>query len=426
MHATIRFGLTATCTLILTLPAAAQQLGTQDFAPSPIVQVHAPDTGAQSNPAVGIAEDGTVLVVWEHNGDLILGRRYDSRMNPLAGEFQVSAGTYNNTEPELCVDENGDFVAVWERSSFYSDIKMRRSVGGSLAPDNTDATVNTESGMQPRTEPSVDCQNAGDFVVAWQGPTVDDGNAIAARRFQLGVGQGAEFRVNTNTADPNSGPQIKMDQAGNFVVAWDQGTFDSDGGRGGEPLTSGLATRRFDASAVALDTDQIHIAPSSYNGFTLDRSKDNGNFVVVWQGYEPGTGTLTQGELFSPQGSSLASLQLLPAGSWSSGLDALAAFAGPDGSFLISSHDPDSPLTNFQRFDAAGMETGATWLGQQAAGRGSDLDIAGHPDGSFVVTWSAYQTPGYGADVFVQSWHPALFADGFEAGDSSEWTSQTP
>jgi hypothetical protein len=74
----------------------------------------------QMNPAVAMDADGDFVVVWQTNdfegtGLEIRGQRYDPAGAPVGGEFQVNTTTlYDQTRPDVTMDADGDFVVVWE------------------------------------------------------------------------------------------------------------------------------------------------------------------------------------------------------------------------------------------------------------------------------------------------------------------------
>ncbi|MEM8931255.1 MAG: hypothetical protein AAGE94_08765 [Acidobacteriota bacterium] len=400
---------------LIPVESSAQSLEGQDFAASAVVRVNENTAGNQTNPAVDAAADGSRVVVWQESD--IEGRRLTADLTPVGSDFQVSFGTYSNAAPDVCVDAQGDFVAVWQFSGFVNDIRVRRNVGGSFAPQISDDIANSLRNTNIRQSPAVDCTTASEFVVAWQGETPEDDNAIAGRRFTVGVAQGAtEFQVNTYTADPSLPPDIAMDANGDFVVAWGQ----SDSVVRGLGGNAGVATRRFQADGTALDAMQVLTMPHSgslYN-VNVDRHPD-GDFVVVWEDNTQLNATVSA-ELFNPQGVSLATGQFAPSGNFSGDVQGYGVFAGPDGAFLIAANEPGGSEFEFQRFTDPLATSGDPWTAPGGPSSRDPFDIVGRADGSFVVVWSENN------DIFAQQWIPALFADGFEGGNTMQWATQVP
>ena len=63
---------------------------------------------------------------------------------------------------------------------------------------------------------------AGDFVIAWSSDNNDgSGRGIAARRYNsAGAQLGAQFLVNTTTANDQTRPAVSVDPTGAFTVTW--------------------------------------------------------------------------------------------------------------------------------------------------------------------------------------------------------------
>ncbi len=63
----------------------------------------------------------------------------------------------------------------------------------------------------------------GDFVVAWSSRDQDgSGYGVFGQRFDAaGNMVGSEFQINTHTINDQRNPSVAIDNAGNFVVAWD-------------------------------------------------------------------------------------------------------------------------------------------------------------------------------------------------------------
>ena len=116
----------------------------------------------------------------------------------------------------------------------------------------------------------------GRFVVAWhsQGRDGDDGG-IFARRFDSGNPLGGEFQVNAHTTGYQSRPDVGVDAAGSFAVAWIS-PHDGDG--------FGIFGQRYDATGAPVGDEFL------VNGYTPhDQASPAvtytaaGDFVVAWE-----------------------------------------------------------------------------------------------------------------------------------------------
>src|SRR6187402_852835 len=82
----------------------------------------------------------------------------------------------------------------------------------------------------------------GDFVITWAG--TGQSLDIHAKRYNaLGVVQGADFVVNTNTRGEQRLPSIAMDDDGDFVICWQNGNPSAD--------TADVCAQRYNKAGVA-------------------------------------------------------------------------------------------------------------------------------------------------------------------------------
>ena len=137
-------------------------------------------------------------------------------------EFQINTHTTNNqTFPDMAMDANENFIAVW--SSYRQDSDS----GGIFAqlfdannlPEGSEFQVNTETAGN-QTRPSVAMDAAGNFIVVWEGPNsvADTNEDVFAQRFDsTGQPLGTQFIVNNSTFSRLQNPKVSMNKFGKFV-----------------------------------------------------------------------------------------------------------------------------------------------------------------------------------------------------------------
>jgi hypothetical protein len=194
-------------------------------------QVNTYTTSYQHYPSVALDSDGDFVVIWRNfSGTSIQGQRYNSAGAPQGGQFQVN--TYNTNDqvyPSVAIDSDGDFVVVWDSlGSSGSDtddwsIQGQRYNSAGI-PQGTQFQVNTYTTNYQR-QPAVSLENEGDFVVVWEsyGSVGNDtaGYSIQGQRYNSdGVTQGSQFQVNTYTTGNRTEPAVALDSDGDFVVVW--------------------------------------------------------------------------------------------------------------------------------------------------------------------------------------------------------------
>ena len=131
----------------------------------------------------------------------------------------------------------------------------------------------------------------GDYVVVWRSVNQDgsSGGIYGQRVNASGVAQGAEFQINTTTANDQANPSVAMDVDGNFVVTWASTGQDGSGW--------GIYKREYDADGTA-NGGEVRVNTTTTNNqvnpwVAMNPDRD---FVVVWGGEGSGdtTGVFAQ------------------------------------------------------------------------------------------------------------------------------------
>ena len=244
----------------------------------------------QRFPCVSMNNNGTFVVVWESNktpleGDkAICGQLYDSNGVEFGAEFLVNAESSVCRYPDITADAYGNFAVVWLQDKSSNSI-MARLFDPNGTPRTDTFEVNT-IGFSSITRPSIAMDDAGHFVVAWDGdPNLAGMDDIHARLYDAnGVPLGEQFLVNTTLAYAQQYPQAAMNDEGQFVIVWDcRIDPNSDSERD-------IFGRRFDSLGEPLG-DEFQI-----NTFIADDQRNpdvaigpDGRFVTVWQSYAQDT-----------------------------------------------------------------------------------------------------------------------------------------
>ena len=278
-------------------------------------------------PAVAMDADGDFVLAWRDTGggglySKIYARRFSASGVMLGDEFRVST-TSDVTEmyPSVGIDAAGNFTIVWlgSSSSLGQRIYTRSfsAAGAAQGPESTltsppfnfpTGTISAARGrfgaspfawvgMTPGTQyqqifvrgggvplsrvstsaggnesaPSLAKDAAGNFVVTWVKPAAGgQPSTVYARAFQAnGVARGPEFEISADAFNPS----VRMDDAGNFVVAWNKATSGQ---------VPGVYARRYDVAGVAQGPEFL-----VGNGWGSGRSAgevemdSDGDFVVL-------------------------------------------------------------------------------------------------------------------------------------------------
>lgn len=252
-------------------------------AQGPELVVHQRDGSFAGSPRIAMDVDGDWVVVWNSHldGGLfgIYARRYSKVGVPLGDAFLVNTTTENSqANPAVAVDGDGDFIITWrsqgQDGSGYGVYAQQYSAAG--VPQGGEFRVNTfTTGDQRNAEVAMDA--AGNFVVAWHS-VGQDGSAegVFAQRFNAnGTPVGAEFRVNSYTNARQYYPAVDMDADGDFVIAWMSNSQDG----GGE----GIYAQRYDAQGVPqggeFRVNTTYVGNQEYPDVAMDAA---GNFAIAW------------------------------------------------------------------------------------------------------------------------------------------------
>ncbi|NLS96608.1 MAG: hypothetical protein GXX96_31110 [Planctomycetaceae bacterium] len=227
------------------------------------------DTGA---PIVDLADEPIVYTN-------VYARMFDRYGEPTSGEILVSTYTTGpQSRPDVAIDDYGNFVVVWEGEGQGTDEKLDQTgifarvfdAHGQGGGDQILVNVNRD-GLQ--TQPAVAMNAMGQFVVTWLS---HDHGGIIARQFTLDGTGGAEFRVNTTTGNNHQYPDVAMDNDGDFAVTWTSAEQDNG--------SMGVFAQRFSAAGAKLGgefmVNQYQTDRQEMSRIAMD---DAGNFVIAWQ-----------------------------------------------------------------------------------------------------------------------------------------------
>src|SRR5439155_1323389 len=143
---------------------------------------------------------------------------------PQGGEFRVNTTTnQEQRNAAVAMSPGGSFVVVWSSDNQDGNnlgvFGQRFDAAGS--PQGSEFRVNSfTAGAQQN--PAVAMGPGGSFVVVWASNNQDGSSwGVYGQRFNAsGVPQGAEFQVNTTTANAQEGPAVAVGAGGSFAVTW--------------------------------------------------------------------------------------------------------------------------------------------------------------------------------------------------------------
>lgn len=282
-----------------------------------LVARHQPTFWAR--PAVGMAANGSFVVVWNGGLEQVgFGRRFDANGNPLGPEFRLARNPDSGQEePDVAVAPDGSFVAVWTQRvdgqfEVNTDVFFRRFARNGR-PRGPEAVA--LGGNEEQSAPRVTFRPDGSLIV-----TGSDYNGegeffdIVARLFsRTGQPLGDQFQVNEGPITESSqyDPDVAAAADGRFAIAWTDRVADYE--RGDPDWTSdddftGVAVRFYAADGTPQGPTRL------VNTYLLGRQESpaiaalpGGGFRMVWSsgGAQDGFGHGIYSQVFSADGEPL-------------------------------------------------------------------------------------------------------------------------
>ena len=302
------------------------------------IRIHGEQAGFQYAPSIAMSGDGRFVVGWTHKASQqdsgnIVAQRFDADGRKTGTEFQVNSNAAGSlSSPSLAMNREGVFVVVWESidtSTWTSDI-LGKLYDAQGTVTNQDFFITDVDASQKY--PSVAMEN-DHFVVAWHvEPTANITYGIYGRLFEVNSGQaspvdvefalaqqenpdrdhptvtmkngfvaawmekntdsdwdvyaigydrnpdpiGEEFKVNISSNPLQSSVDIASDDAGNYVIVWDDKTVDGND-------TWGISAQRYQANGTSLGS-MIHVNDTVVGKQAISSVAMNasGAFVVAW------------------------------------------------------------------------------------------------------------------------------------------------
>jgi hypothetical protein len=187
-------------------------------------------------------------ILHERDGTIQLNYQTVSDPQAIAQGPQQPVGTFtkgNQVQPAVASDADGNYVVVWnspdQDGNGFGVFARRYDADGN--PLGNEFLVN-ETTAGDQSLPRIDMNASGRFVITWHGNGDGDSQGVLARVYNAaGDPVTDEFRVHSDVPGSQSDGYVRMDDAGNFVIAW-HGEGDED--------VNGVYLRRFNSGGQPL------------------------------------------------------------------------------------------------------------------------------------------------------------------------------
>jgi hypothetical protein len=421
---------TVSASNVMAQGSGAIQLATEDE-----FQVNSTTANHQQLSNVITLEDGGFAVTWSSYGQDgsswgVFGQRYDAAGNTVGNEFQVNTHSQDYQQvPSGAALHDGGFVITWfsnnQDGSQAGVYGQRYDAGGN--PAGAEFQINTYW-SQWQNQPSVATLNDGNFVVTWHSNFQDGSySGVFAQHFDpAGNKIGGEHRLNINTYEDQTDPDITALADGGYVVAWR--SYLQDGQYGG------IFGRRFDANGNPVTGEfRINTHWQGEQGAVTISALTGGGFVATWSSLgQDGSDYGIYAQQFGASGNPVGGEFLVNA-SFTAGTQIFSDVEGlADGGYVISwqswMEDGNKAGLMAQRYDASGNPVGDEFLvNDETYGDQARPSISARDDGGFVITWTSFDgQDGSGQGIFAKVYpgtstgpQPVTLTEGDEFGVNS-------
>lgn len=252
----------------------------------PEFQVNSYTTGNQQSADIARLADGSFAVVWESLGSVgddssdtsIQLRRFLADGTPVGAQVQVNTHTTSfQVRPALSMASDGSVVVVWETPEIQAQRYLSDGTPEGTQFQVNNYTTNSQFGADVASTPE------GGFIVTWSSDgsfgTDDSGHSIQARIYNSdGLPLNTQFQLNSQTTGTQINPELAAAADGGFVVAWG-----SDFSSGSDDSLTNVQQRRFLADGTPLAPEfQVNTWTTGAQGESSVASLSNGDFVVAW------------------------------------------------------------------------------------------------------------------------------------------------
>ncbi len=330
-------------------------------------------------------------------------------------DFQVNSYTDDDQwVPRIATNATGGFAVVWQsdgQDGSYNGVYARLfdPLGQAIGDE---FQVNTTTAYSQK-DPDVAMDAAGNFVVAWSSAD-DDRWGIWARRYDSsGFPLSGEFQVNTYTARSQLFPRVGMNHAGAFVIAWDSNIQPNPNSHIASWHACGQA---YDANAAPVGGEFVVTQlPQGHDPYPM--VADSGEFVIGYtrrgDSPNPPLGHYTRMRSYNADGTPKAdAVELIDSRPGGFAADGTGSFLVP---YPLEGGGTDGKDIYARWFDTTANTIGSPFLVTsyiEVEHRWSSASVAVNEIGQSFISWHS-QHEGAGYDLYAQ----AFEVDGSPLGD---------
>ncbi len=323
--------------------------------------------------------------------------------------YAFTTNTINNVEtgkqssPAVAVNRTtGSYVAVWSDNNEDLNIEARVFCAGGCR--ETDQFMVNTSRTGDQMNPAVAMDDAGNFVVVWEGDTDGDGNyEIYMRGFDAkGKERIAETQVNRTNVGQQKQASVDMNGSGDLVVVWSDESQSQYG--------SQIHMRGFKADGSESFSDRVVAEPTLVNRTHPDVAvNEDGSFVVVWQEMSDELSSQIMARGFKPDGRESLAGFTVSKNTEGQHRDPKISMDASGYFYIVWSNDSSTDFGHTVKvsgFDPVGKEIMAAKTLFESTGLVNRPDVCVSDDHRALVTWASYQSESVEEEVYRLSIEP--------------------
>jgi Ca2+-binding RTX toxin-like protein len=381
-------------------PRAESKTGMPITIIKPSFAVNQTETGVHGFGDIVRLADGRLLVTWSDATESstgaisnynLMGRFLDANGDPIGDQFSIASTPVNEMFSVTAALSDGRVVVAWrERATSYGEVKARI-----LNPDGTQsgAEMVVQTPAAFTGYPNVEVLPDGSIALGYRQISI----ATGADKIQYQIFNGSGAPTGTIFASPWTSGDLSESELtplanGRYLMTWSE-MYGPNTGRVWD-----IKGRIFNADGtVHRDTWTIDAlaGPPSVTALA------NGNVVVAWSDYVPGTVSTARAMILNANGDVVVP-SFAVSGDSRYGVDDVETVTLSDGRFAIAWEQIRSTGTSvayeviLKVFNADGTVS----IAQQAVASSreniwiTDIDMQALPGGRIALTWSDWQPSG--------------------------------
>jgi len=377
------------------------------------------DLDFQAGRSVALDEEGNAVVYWYQffGGYSARGHSADGQMKPVFDILPYS-GSISPKPFEAIALGAGEFALLREIEGDALELH-RHALDGTVQ-----SAFPVVEAVDPLTDwvatPSVVALTSTVYAAGWtagEGPFWTEAD-VFYRLFNLAGDTSAIAQLNTLTAGEQSYTELDAHEDGTLVAVWR-----SDGSVGTDDDGFSVQGRLFPPVGAPSDQFQVNTTEAGDQHSVDVAFGDDGSFLVVWRGLADPQEDWTHvwSQKFALDGTPIG-----PEVRLSSGLTgpqiAPRVVEYEDGHVVVWSRYAQKVLGRVVGPD--GLPVGDVFRIDNVLPQPGSPAAASLPSGDLVVSWPRYANTG--GPVSARRFKSLLFADGFESGGLTAWSTSVP